>query len=176
MDNNEFLSEYRTGDVQPPKEHQSAWTAILLTVLFFGCVASGLSFANVELFSLLEDKQAATSVRFEGNMRLAPVTASENYTEIHSLGIQGRFLSALEQRYFGLPEGVYIQTSSRVVPGLCAGDVLLAINGEEITNQDMLDAVIESHAHGAALTLTIYRDGHEQTISAILSKYWEDHP
>ena len=173
MDNQEFLREYRTGPVQPPKENRSVTTALLLTVLFVGCVSSGLSFANVRLFNLLAEKQT-TTVRFEGDMRLAPVRAAENYTEIHSLGIQGRFLSDLERRYFGLPQGVYIQASSRMVPGLCAGDVLLAINGEEITNQDMLDAVIESHAHGAALTLKIYRDGHEQTISAILSKYWED--
>ena len=173
MDNNEYSTEYATGSVQPPKAHRPVTTALLLTALFFGCVASGLSFTNVRLFQLMEEKQT-TTVRFEGDLRLAPVMAAENYTKIDSLGIQGRFLSDFERRYFDLPQGVYIQSSSRMVPGLCAGDVLLAINGEEITNQDMLDAVIESHAHGAALTLQIYRDGHEQTISAILSKYWED--
>lgn len=174
MDKNEFLSEYRTGDVHPPKSYQLPMTMLLLLVVFLGGLISALSFANIRLFRTLVTEQTTTSVRFIDDMRLSPATEMEGYTEIHSLGIQGRFLSTFEQRYFDLPQGVYISEPSTLVPGLCAGDVLLKVGGEAVTNQDMLDAVLELHAHGAALTLEIYRNGHYQTISAVLSKNYEE--
>ena len=171
MDNKAFLTEYSTGSVQPPKNNRLPLTALLLTVLFVGSLISALGFANIHIF---RKKEADTSVRFISDVRLTPAPVAEGYTEIHSLGIQGRFLTAFEQRYFSLPQGVYISAPSGMVPGLCAGDVLLAINGVAINNQDMLDTVIESHAHGAALNLQIYRNGHYQNLSAILTKHWED--
>ena len=171
MENKMIATEYSTGDVQPPKNHRWSLTALLLGLLFVGSLISALSFADIQLFRI---KEADTSVRFIDDVRLDPVPAAEGHTKIQGLGIEGRFLTEFEQRYFGLPQGVYINAPSQLVPGLLTGDVLLAINGQQITNQDMLDAAIESHAHGAALNLQIYRDGHYQSISAILTKYWEE--
>lgn len=174
MDKNELLSEYRTGDVQPPKSYRVPVTVLLLLVLFLGSLISALSFAGIRLFHLLGRGDPDTSVRFIDDMRLSPVAEAENYTEIHGLGIQGRFLTDFEQRYFGLPAGVYVSGPSTLVPDLCTGDVLLKVNGEAVTNQDMLDAMVESHAHGAALSLEIYRNGHYQTLSAVLIKHYEE--
>ena len=171
MKNKDFSTEYSTGSVQPPKRPRPSLTATLLTLLFFGSLLSTLSLADIRFF---REQEADTSVRFIPDMQLAPASVAENYTEINSLGIQGRFLSDFEQRYFELPQGVYISAPSDLVPGLLTGDVLLAINGVAITNQDMLDAVIESHAHGAALNLQVYRNGHYQNFSAILTKHWGD--
>lgn len=174
MDKNEFLSEYRTGDVQPPKSYRVPMTVLLLLVIFLGSLISALSFGGIRLFQLLGSEKTNTSVRFIDEMRLTPVAEAENYTEIHSLGIRGRFLTDFEQRYFDLPQGVYINEPSPLVPDLCTGDVLLKINGEEIRDQEMLDALLESHAHGACLSLEIYRNGHHQSISAILFKNVEE--
>ncbi|MBQ8797324.1 MAG: PDZ domain-containing protein [Oscillospiraceae bacterium] len=174
MDKHEFLSEYRTGDVQPPKSYRIPVTVLLLLVIFLGSLISALSFGGIRLFRLLGSEKTNTSVRFIDEMRLSPVAEAENYTEIHSLGIQGRFLTAFEQRYFDLPQGVYISGTSQLVPDLCTGDVLLKINGEEISYQEMLDTLLESHAHGAILSLEIYRNGHHQSLSAILFKDFEE--
>ena len=171
MENNDYLTEYSTGDVQLPKNNRLPLTALLLSVLFVGSLISALGVADIRIF---REKEADTSVRFISDVRLTPAPVAEGYTEIHALGIQGRFLTEFEQRYFDLPQGVYISAPSGMVPGLCSGDVLLAINGVAINNQDVLDTVIESHAHGAALNLQIYRNGHYQNLSAILTKHWED--
>ena len=169
MEQQQLTTEYATGSVQPPKNYRQPVSLILLGVLFCGCLVCALSFWGIRL-SVMYNKDSATTVRFIDDMRLSPVTDGENYTNIDSLGIRGRFITEFEQRYFDLPQGVYINSHSQSIPGLCVGDVLLAINGEEITNQDMLDAIVESHAHGAALTLEVYRGGHYQIFSAFLVK------
>ena len=169
MDNNERTTEYSTGAVHLPKNYQHSFSMILLVVLFTGTLACALSFWGIRL-SVLDRRGAGTSVQFIKHISLSPAAEAENYTEIQSLGIQGRFLTEFEQRYYGLPQGVYIHAPSGSVPGLCTGDVLIKINGEEITNQDKLDGVVDSHAHGATLMLEIYRGGHYQTISAFLIK------
>lgn len=174
MENKELLSEYRTGDVQPPKSYRLPMTVLLLLVIFLGSLISALGFGGIRLFRLLGSEKTATSVRFIDEMRLGPVTEAENCTEIHSLGIRGRFLTDFEQRYFDLPRGVYISATSRLVPELCTGDVLLQINGEAVSDPVMLDALLENFDHGACLTLDIYRNGQHQTISAILVKNFEE--
>ena len=174
MDNKELLSEYRTGDVQPPKSYRVPMTVLLLLVIFLGSLISALSFGGIRLFQLLGSERSNTSVRFIDELGLSPVSEATGYTEIRCLGIRGRFLSDFEQRYFDLPQGVYISGHASLVPELCTGDVLLKINGEAVSNLDVLDTLIESQAHGAVLSLEIYRNGHYQTISAIMSKDFEE--
>lgn len=172
MENKQTATEYSTGSVQMPKNYRKPLTLLLLTVLFAGSLVCTLSFWGIRLTGLYK-RDADTSVQFIKNMRLSPAAEAEHYTEIRSLGIQGRFLTEFEQRYYDLPEGVYIHAPSTSVPDLCTGDVLIKINDEAITNQDKLDAIVDSHAHGAALNLQIYRNGHYQTISAFLIKNQE---
>lgn len=174
MDNKEISTEYATGDVQPPKNYRLPMNVLLLLVIFLGSLISALSFGGIRLFRMLDTQASGISVCFIDDMRLSPVSEVGGYTQIQSLGIHGKFLSEFEQRYFDLPQGFYIKAPSTLVPDLCTGDVLLKVGGEEVTNQDMLDALIESHAHGASLTLEIYRNGHYQTISAVLIKHYKE--
>ena len=125
MDNNELLSEYRTGDMHPPKNYRLPMTVLLFLVIFLGSLISALGFGGIRIFWLLGNEQANTSVRFIDEMQLTPVAEAKNYTEVVSLGIRGRFLTDFEQRYFDLPQGVYINGSALFVPDLCVGDVLL---------------------------------------------------
>lgn len=174
MDNNELLSEYRTGDVHPPKSYRVPMTVLLFLVIFLGSLISVLGFGGIRIFWLLGNEKANTSVRFIDQMQLTPVAEAECYTEIQSLGIRGRFLTDFEQRYFDLPQGVYINGSALFVPDLCIGDVLLQIDGEVITDQQMLESLLDSYASGTNLTLDIYRKGHHQTVSAIYFKTNEE--
>lgn len=73
-----------------------------------------------------------------------------------------------------LPEGAFIQ---RVVPGtpaeaagLKAGDIIIKVNGEEISERYTLAEVIRSHKVGDKLKLTIDRNGEQLEFSATLGE------
>lgn len=164
MEKNEYLSEYRTGEVAVPKSRRGLFTLILLLIVFFASIFSALSLSGLHLSLLMKEEQS--SVLFIKDMQLQPPETPEGFADIRNLEIQGRFLTAVEQDYFNLPQGVYISTPSPAVPGLCVGDVLLAINGEPITDQEMLQALLDSHSHGAVLNLEVYRNGDVLSLSA----------
>ena len=165
MEKNEFINEYRTGDVQPPKSRRGILSLALLVLIFFCSLFSALSLSGIHLFSLLRSQDDRT-ILFTESIRLEDPRDSEDYTNIRHLGIQGRFLTDFDQHYYNLPQGLYIRKPSSMVPGLCSGDVLLKINGEEVPNEAALAELLDSHAHGASLLLEIYRDGAYQTLSA----------
>ena len=165
MDRKNLITKYSTGDVQPPKSRRGILSLALLVVIFFCSLFSALSFSGIHLFSLMKDQDDRT-ILFTESIRLEPPQEADGYTNIRNLGIEGRFLNDFDQCYFGLPKGVYISRPSSVVPDLCTGDVLLKINGHPVVDQPTLDALLESHAHGASLLLEIYRDGAYQTLSA----------
>ena len=165
MENKELLNEYRTGDVQPPKSRRGIISLALLVVIFFCSLFSALSFSGLHLFIVLFEEDDKT-IRFTDSIRLEQPDAAEGFTNIRHLGIEGRFLTEFDQRYFNLPQGIYIRKPSPSVPDLCCGDVLMKINGQPIHDQATLDALLDSHAHGASLVLEIYRDGAYQTLSA----------
>lgn len=57
--------------------------------------------------------------------------------------------------------------------GLQAGDIIIKINDEELTEQNTLSSVISRHNAGDKVTLTIMRDGTEITIDLTLDVYQE---
>ena len=169
MDKNEYATEYSTGSVQVPKSYRQPLSLVLLLVLFAGTLVCALGFWGFRLSGLAK-RDADTSVRFIKNMRLSPLETDENYAEIQSLGIQGRFLTDLEQHYYNLPRGVYIHAPASSVPELRTGDVLIKINGQPITDWEQLHRLLEQLDPNAPMVLDIYRDGQYQTISPTLAK------
>ena len=162
---NEYLPEsYRTGEVQPPKSHRGLITFLLLLVIFLGGLISGLSFAGIHLFRLLQDTDDAP-VLFIEDVQLSSVSDSAGYIHIDSLGAEGRLLTTFDQAYFDFPQGIYITKNHN--SDLQIGDILLGINGQAVTGQDILDALLQNHPRGI-ITLEIYREGKRQTISANL--------
>lgn len=164
MENKEFLSEYRTGDVQPPKSHRGLITLLMLVVIFLGGLVSGLSFAGIHLFRLLQTADEAPVLSIE-NVQLASMSESAEYIYIHGLEIEGRLLTAFDQAYFDFPQGIYITQNHN--SDLQIGDILLGINGQSVTEQESLDALLQNQPRGV-ITLEIYREGKRQTITATL--------
>ena len=72
-------------------------------------------------------------------------------------------------------QGVLIQSVSpdgpAAVGGLRAGDVILRIDGEEIPTSDRLQQYVEFAAVGDELSITVLRNGTEQTISVIAGEF-----
>ena len=78
-----------------------------------------------------------------------------------SLGITGTNLSAQRAAYMNVPQGVYVysvdERAHAASEGLLAGDIITAVNGDEITTMDEINAVKEEMKAGDKLNITVYR-------------------
>lgn len=54
--------------------------------------------------------------------------------------------------------------------GIRQGDVIIAINGNQVSDSNSLRNLIASSAPGTEVTLTVWRDGHEQQLRATLAE------
>lgn len=77
-----------------------------------------------------------------------------------------------------LPAGAYVRDvsadSAAAAAGLQAGDVIQAIDGDTVTSADQVKAAVAAAQPGDTLTLTIWRDGAEQTLSVTLGAHPDD--
>ncbi len=82
-----------------------------------------------------------------------------------SLGMKGQMVSNFYQYYYHLPAGLMVtevkEASSAEASGLQAGDILLSVNGERVTNVDMLEELLYDIEVGDSVSVTIYRGGRE---------------
>lgn len=80
-----------------------------------------------------------------------------------SIGILAYDIPAYAAEYYGLPEGIYIEEidprSDAYNSGLQTGDVIVAVNGEKVTNKSELLAYKNALKIGDTITLTVFRDG-----------------
>lgn len=78
-----------------------------------------------------------------------------------SLGITGRNLTAQEAMSANVPQGVYVysvdERANAANEGLLAGDIITAVEGNEITTMDEINAVKEEMQAGDKLDITVYR-------------------
>ena len=78
------------------------------------------------------------------------------------IGISGSDISAVEARYYNMPQGVYIRAieanTGAAKAGLKIGDIIVSVNGKKITSMDELNAIKKDHKAGDTVTLGIYRD------------------
>lgn len=82
-----------------------------------------------------------------------------------ALGISGEHLPAAVRAYWRLPDGIYISEvdpdSDAWAKGIQPGDIILAINGTQVTTVDQLEVVKNQYAAGDTVTLRIYRGGEQ---------------
>jgi serine protease Do len=92
-----------------------------------------------------------------------------------TLGISGEAVTKFDQYYFQIPEGLYIES---VTPGtaawergISAGDILVRINGQTITDQKMLDSLVNSLAIGDTVAAVFFVDGEQKTMQLTVTEY-----
>ena len=77
-------------------------------------------------------------------------------------------------KYNVTKQGVYVYSitsgGAAEKAGLMVGDCILKIDGVELTSKEVLSSEISKHSAGDKVTLTIYRDGKEQDIQAVLTE------
>lgn len=82
-------------------------------------------------------------------------------------------------QYYNIPEGAYIREVTEGGPaekaGLASGDVIVAVNGDEVSTSEELIDIIDTYATGETVTLTVMvragRDYEEQKIDVTLVSY-----
>lgn len=90
------------------------------------------------------------------------------------IGIAGIDIDEAKSEYYSLPIGIYVKEvedfSSAQKAGIKPGDVILAIDGTNVTTMDELNDIKYSHSIGDTITLKINREGKEMDISLTLSE------
>lgn len=160
---------YQTGSTTPPKSHNGLIALLLVTIIFLAGIISILSILNIRLFSALaarNDHTIPLALYADTQDPAATADLAEEFsqTEEPCIGIHGEPVSALCQRFYDLPSGLYITRiaagSDAEAQGLKQGDILISLNGISVTNSDELSAVLVECGDGNCLEAVVYRDRH----------------
>ena len=54
--------------------------------------------------------------------------------------------------------------------GLEQGDVILSVDGEDITSNEQLGEIVRGHAPGDSIEIVVEREGEEQTLTAEIGR------
>ena len=92
------------------------------------------------------------------------------------LGISGQFVDSMTGRFYGLPQGEYVarlNSSEAQASGLQVGDVITAIDGQQLDSESTLRSAILSKKPGDTVTLQVYHSSTQQsaTVELKLSEY-----
>lgn len=92
------------------------------------------------------------------------------------LGISGQFIDSMTGRFYGLPQGEYVaqlNSSEAQASGLQVGDVITAIDGQQLDSESTLRSAILSKKPCDTVTLQVYRSSTQQsaTVELKLSEY-----
>ena len=91
-----------------------------------------------------------------------------------TLGLSGESVSNFYQRYYRLPAGLYItaveEGSSAESVGIAAGDILVSVDGTQVSSADGLSTVLYSHEVGDTVSVIIYRGGRQYTVDLTLTE------
>ena len=90
------------------------------------------------------------------------------------LGIQGQTISTFYQFYYRMPAGILITAvaadSDAAVKGISPGDILMSLNGVQVTSMDILEQIVYASAVGDELEARLYRDGVEYTVTITMGE------
>ena len=90
------------------------------------------------------------------------------------LGFRAETVSSFVQMYYRLPRGVYITEvdpgSSAHAQNIAAGDMLLSLDGQQISDTDMLEQLLYQYSAGDTVEAVIYRSGKQYTVALTLDQ------
>jgi serine protease Do len=163
---------YETGSTQPPKSR--VWMVLLLvTLIFLGGIITALGVLNIKLWRVFTpEMEEAVPLSFSRIEAVEP-TQPKKASAQADLGFSPETVSAFHRAYYGLPQGVYIprvqRGSNAALAGILPGDILLSINGEQVTDTDTLQSIVYCYHPGDTVTLTLYRNGKELSVELVLT-------
>ena len=91
-----------------------------------------------------------------------------------TLGLEGESLSSFDQYYYRLPAGLYItnvdRSSDAAAKGIEEGDILLSVNGANVTTMDALNGAVYNLDVGDTVEVVIYRSGKQYRVSLTVTE------
>ena len=91
-----------------------------------------------------------------------------------TMGITCQELTAQQQRYYRLPDGLYITDVESGSPagtaGIAKGDLLMSIDGVSLDSLDEFNSVLYSHQVGDSVQVIIYRSGRQYAVTLTLTE------
>lgn len=158
-------SLYQTGDTRPPKSYRGIIALLLMTIVILGSVTTVLGLLNIQLFRKLTlQAQDPDPLHFAQSARTEQISADTN-----SLGLSVITLSAFDRNFYHLPQGVYITAvcpgSSAANHGVMPGDILISIQNIPITDENTLDAYLDTCIPGQSLSGILVRNGKQYFVN-----------
>ena len=157
-------SLYQTGDTQPPKSNRGIIALLLITIVILGSITTLLGLLNIQLFRKLKlQTQDPDSLHFAQIARTEQANADTN-----PLGLSVKTLSAFDQNFYHLPQGVYItdvRPGSRAdKQGVMPGDILISIQNIPITDESTLETYLDTCIQGQLLSGILVRNGKRYSV------------
>lgn len=163
---------YQTGRTQPPKHYRGVLAFLIALVILLSGISTALSIMNLKLYWQLNTVEPAPRVSFSRADDVPEPTEAvhEEVRELQEhLGLSGTVIPAVYQRYYRLPNGIYI---SKVAPrseaqekGLVAGDIITQLDSHPIRDGLQLGVWAEKKAIGDTVELTVFRAGSEFSVT-----------
>ena len=175
---------YETGSTRPPKDHGGLIAVLLMLVIFLGGAATLMGVMNVRLFQMLEAQQRDKEAYLYADGILAtqatdPRQEDSGEVTVDLLGMKGQTVSKFDRRFFQLPQGYLVtdlkEESVAQQAGIRTGDVIVAVQDQQIASSEALSAVLEQLQPGQSADVRVYRRQLEQEIEMTVV-IPEDHP
>lgn len=100
-----------------------------------------------------------------------------NYTYVTGrpqIGITTNDVTETLSKYYNIPMGAYVisvqENGAASKAGIKVGDVIIAVDGESITNGEQLNELKNKHKAGDEITLTISRGGEDIDVNVVLQE------
>ncbi len=91
-----------------------------------------------------------------------------------SLGLEGQSISTFYQFYYRMPAGILITNldpdSDAAAKGLIRGDILMSLDGKQLSSLDVLEQIIYASTPGDQLQATVYRDGRDFAVTLTMGE------
>ncbi len=150
---------YQTGSTCPPKSRGGIVALILVLVILVCGISTLLEFFNIPLSLPLIDPQTENTPF--SITRSSTDTPSENIP--FSLGFSGQEVPEVWCLHQDLPHGIYITNvenqTDAAMQGVLPGDILLQVDGQDITSTEQLTSLLEENQQPVQVSL--YRAGEE---------------
>lgn len=165
---------YQTGAIHPPKNRGGLIAFLLVLVIFLCGISTALGLMNIRLFkhlSSVESKSLESPVSFSEAAVLNDPITDGPLTEF-SLGFSGQSISEFWQRYYDLPQGIYVSEveDSMIAEkfGILPGDILTRINNIPVYDAETFQTLLEKLLPGEEAEIHISRSGSEISIKIIV--------
>lgn len=155
---------YQTGRTQPPKRYGGLIAFLIGLVILLSGISTALSIMNLKLYWQLNTQETVPQVAFSraDNVPQPTEAVHEEVQELQvHLGITGTHIPDVYQRYYKLPNGIYVSQvksgSEAQEKGIVAGDIITHINNHEIQDEQYLNLLSKQMEPGETVVLLVYR-------------------